>query len=93
MPPYVVAYDLVKEKDGHDYQPLWDELKRLKGQKTQYSVWLVAASNTAREVHDHIKQFIDSNDRLWVTELTKNHYFSNAMAGTNKWIENNPPQR
>ena len=28
MTVYLLAYDLIKEKSGHDYQPLWDELGR-----------------------------------------------------------------
>jgi CRISPR/Cas system-associated endoribonuclease Cas2 len=83
----------MKEASSKDYQPLWNEFKRLGGFKTQYSVWLVAVNNTAEELHDHLKKFVDENDRLLVLELVKNHHYSNAIGGTNKWIEGNPPAR
>jgi CRISPR associated protein Cas2 len=93
MTDYAIAYDLIKEQSSHDYEPLWAELKRLGGHRTQYSLWLVNLSNTAKEVHDHFKAYLDQDDRLWVLELTKSHYYSNAMSGTNNWLNNNPPSR
>lgn len=93
MTIYLLAYDLRKEQTSADYEPLWAELKRLGGHRTQYSLWLLDLNNTAKEVHDHFKRYLDSDDRLWVSELTKNHYYSNAMAGTNDWLAAHPPQR
>jgi CRISPR associated protein Cas2 len=87
---YTVSYDLIKSKD---YQALWDELERLKGHRTEESYWLVAVNNTAKELHDHLKSFVDNDDRVWVSELTKNHYYSNAKGGTNDWLKKNPPAR
>lgn len=78
--------------DSEDYEPLWDELKRLDAHKTQLSLWLVNVNNTARELVDHLKGFVDSNDRLWATRLHRGEYhFVNAMGGTNKWLTDNPP--
>jgi hypothetical protein len=90
MTTYTVAYDLIKRKD---YPKLWDELKRLKAHRTQESYWLVNVSNTAKELHDHFKGFVDADDRVWVSELTKNNFYSNAKAGTNDWLKSNPPAR
>ena len=75
MASYLLSYDLMKEQTSADYVPLWNELKRLGAQKTQYSVWLINASNTAREIHDHFKKLLDTNDRLWVNEVVRNHYY------------------
>ena len=93
MTSYLLSYDLMKEESSAAYQPLWDELKRLGAQKTQYSLWLVSANKTAKEVHDHFRQLLDKNDRLWVAELVRNHNRSNTIAGTDAWISNNPPSR
>ena len=90
MTTYTVSYDLIKSKD---YQTLWDELERLKAHRTEESYWLVAYNGTAKALHDHLKKFVDSDDKLWVSELTKNHYYSNAKGGTNAWITANPPAR
>ncbi|MCD9098045.1 CRISPR-associated endonuclease Cas2 [Luteimonas fraxinea] len=90
MTTYTVSYDLNNQKD---YPRLWAELERLGGQRTQNSYWLVSVGNTAKELHDHLKSFMDGDDALWVTELTRNHYYSKAKAGTNNWIESHPPAR
>lgn len=90
MTTYTVSYDLIKRKD---YPELWGELERLGAHRTQDSYWLLSASNTAKEVHDHLKRYVDGDDRLWVSELTRNHHFSNAKPGTNNWLKNNLPAR
>ena len=93
MASYLVAYDLIKEKE-HDYERLWDELKSLKAQKTQFSLWLVPSLKTAQGLHDLLKQYMHEKDRLWVCEMMKDRYtYSQAISGTNKWIENNPPRK
>jgi CRISPR-associated endonuclease Cas2 len=93
MSVYLVAYDLVNESKGtFDYQPLWAELKRLGAHRTQYSLWLLNVNNTAKEVVEHLKKYVDNNDRLWATSVRKGeHWYVNAMSGTNKWLEENPP--
>lgn len=90
MTTFVVTYDLIKRKD---YQSLWDALGSLGAHRALESFWLVNVDNTAKELHDHLKQYVDGDDRLWVSELTKKHWFSNAKAGTNEWLKNNPPAR
>lgn len=90
MTTYTIAYDLIKRKD---YQSLWDELKRLGAHRTQDSYWLISVNNTAKELHYHLKKFVDSDDRIWVSELTQNHYYANALAGTNDWLSKNPQLR
>jgi CRISPR-associated endonuclease Cas2 len=90
MTTYTVSYDLIKKKD---YQSLWDELDRLGAHRTQESYWLVNVNNTAKELSDHLKNFVDGDDRIWVSEITKNHHYSNAIKGTNDWLKNNPAAR
>lgn len=90
MTTYTVSYDLIKRKD---YQALWDELKRLGAHRTQASYWLVNVNNTSKQLHDHLKNFVDGDDRIWVSELTVNYFYSNALAGTNNWLAHNKPPR
>lgn len=93
MAVFLVAYDLINERQGtHDYQPLWEELKRLGAHRTQLSLWLVSANNTVVEVRQHFQRFVDNNDRIWVTRLHKGQYdYCNAIGGSNNWLRNNPP--
>lgn len=88
MPTYTVSYQLNKEKV---YPRLWNELSRLGGHRTQNSYWLVNLDNTAKEVHDHLRRFVDDDDGIWVSELVRNRHYSKAKPGTSKWLEDNPP--
>lgn len=90
MTTFTVTYDLIKRKD---YKTLIDELERLHAHRALASFWLINLNNTAKEVHDHFKGFVDSDDKIWVSELTKVHWFGNANAGTNDWLKKNPPSR
>lgn len=91
MTTYTVSYDLMKDKD---YTKLTNELRRLGGHKTQLSLWLVNVTSTsASDLLNHLKRFVDGDDRLWISELTKNHTFSNALSGTIDWLKANPPAR
>jgi len=89
MTTYVFTYDLIKRKD---YPKLWDELERLGAHRALNSFWLINVNNTAKELHDHLKGFVDEDDRTWVSELTKKYsYF--AKKGTKDWLSSNPPDR
>lgn len=91
MPVYVVTYDL--RKQGQDYESLLAELRRLGGHRALASFWLLNVDNTAQEVKDHLfNGYMDKNDLIWVSELTKKNTYM-AMAGTNEWLKNNPPER
>lgn len=58
----------------------------------QYSLWLLNLDNTPQQVIEHFKGFVDSNDRLWISTVRNGeHWFTNAMSDTNKWLEDNPP--
>lgn len=83
MAVFVLTYDLIGRKD---YQSLWDELIRLGGHRALASFWLLNLNNTAVEVHDHFRRFLDHDDRLWVSALTRNTSYSNPIDGTDPWI-------
>ncbi|WP_420403575.1 CRISPR-associated endonuclease Cas2 [Nisaea sp.] len=91
MTDFLVSYDLRNESGSQDYKPLWDELKRLNAHRVQESVWLVNLNNTAKEVTEHFKAYMDGDDRILVCEFTRKHYFFNAMSGTNNWLTANQP--
>lgn len=90
MTTFVLTYDLIKTKD---YQKIWDELERLGGHRVLDSFWLLNLKNTAKEAHAHFKQFMDGDDKLWVSEFTTIHHYDGARPGTNDWIKSNPPAR
>ena len=87
MAYFVISYDLVKEKSGFDYGPLTTELKGLDAVRTELSVWYLDTANTAQEVYNHLKPFVDSDDRLMVVEFSKKPAWGNALKGTRDWVD------
>jgi CRISPR-associated endonuclease Cas2 len=92
MTIYVITYDLNKEESSADYKPLIDRLEQLNCHRYQASSWLGDLNNTAKEVHDHLKTYLDDDDALWVSEVTKNYAHSKSKAGTTPWLKAHPPQ-
>ena len=68
MALYFVDYDI--RATNHDYQPLWDAVKRLQAVRVLKSRWcLNHSSTTPVQLRDYFGQFIQSDDRLAVTEV------------------------
>lgn len=85
MALFAVTYDLIA---GKDYPRLTTELKRLGGHKPALSVWFVdVTSKTSAELRDHLKGYVDSDDRIVVIEFDKKPAPLQAFEGTNAWIE------
>jgi CRISPR/Cas system-associated endoribonuclease Cas2 len=91
MATFTVSYDLIKNKD---YKGLCDELTRLGGHRAQLSYWLLNVNvESARDLRDHLKGFVDDDDSLFISELTKNNAPLLCRPGTNNWLKANPPAR
>ena len=88
MALFCISYDLVK---GKDYPALWAELDRMGGHKALESFYLVDLNSTVIEVRDHLKSFVDDDDKLMVIEFSKKPHFIKAKAGTNDWIAKHFP--
>lgn len=86
MALFVIGYDLIKRKD---YPKLWEEMDRLGARKVIRDFYLVNLNNTASQVRDHSKRFVDDDDRIFVVEFAKKPQFTKALAGTNDWINAN----
>jgi hypothetical protein len=67
MPRFVISYDL--NAPGKDYEPLWAELRRLQARRLLFSQWgaHITDANAAR-LRDHLRQYIDANDRILVMD-------------------------
>lgn len=64
-----VSYDL--PKPGQDYPSLTTALKNLGAKKILQSHWVLRSASTAVELREHLKPFIDSNDRLFVDQISE----------------------
>lgn len=68
MALYFLSYDLRKQRN---YQPLWDELAKFRAVRILDSDWCFNRTNTTvSALRDHFKRFIDSDDGLFVTEVS-----------------------
>lgn len=86
MPYFTVNYQL--NKDGQDYQKLWDEFERLGAQKAQRTVYLVDCNaSSAQVLLKHLRDFIDPNDMMLVSEITKKPASFRSYEGTQAWID------
>ena len=87
MAVFLISYDMVNEDTSHDYGPLWARLRELGCVKTQLSAWYGDLNNTAREVLDHFKTYLDEDDRMMVIEVTKKPAWNLGLKGTKAFID------
>lgn len=80
---FMLCYDI--HRPGKGYHALYDELGKFKAKKVLESQWVFRRTNTnAAGLRDHFKQFIDSNDRLLVVDLSNGNWASfNSMVSIN----------
>lgn len=66
-----ICYDLNGYESGFDYKRLINAIYSLGTvEKAQYSVFFLKTNSTAAQVRSYLRQFIDSNDSLLITETT-----------------------
>lgn len=72
MTVYCVSYDL--NKQGQNYEPLYEELKR-SANWWHYldSTWLIYTNESAQQLSDRLLQHTDQNDRLLVIRVTRDY--------------------
>lgn len=73
-----ISYDL--DKPGQDYKDLIDRLKQLKAARVLKSDWLLERSASPEAVRNDLQPFLDSNDRIMVSEVHNNAAWSNLLA-------------
>ncbi len=77
MKRYLISYDL--DQPGQDYTRLISEIERLGGVKILYSEWSLKTTYSAVQVRDHLRQFIDGNDKLLVLGVTGEAAWTSLM--------------
>lgn len=71
MAYYVITYDL-RKKPGHDYQPLYDQLKSWGAKHLQDSVWLASLNGNAEVVRNSLTRHAHSDDTFCVIQVFAN---------------------
>jgi hypothetical protein len=76
---YWIGYDL--DKPGQNYDQLIARLRNLSALRILKSDWLLGHnSTTTAQIRDDLARFIDSNDRLFVSQLRHQANWQNLLA-------------
>ena len=82
---YLVSYDL--NQPGQDYDSLIAAIRSYNGYcQALKSQWFICSDKTAKQICEHLVQYIDENDWLIVCELSSNFraWLSDEAV---KWLE------
>lgn len=70
MKTYIITYDLNKE--GQNYQWLINKIQEYKYIHPMKSVFFIKSNSTSTEINNILLDYIDTNDRLFISEVTSN---------------------
>jgi hypothetical protein len=84
MPALLVTYDL--RAPGRNYQRLLDYLQKYPSIRVVESSWMISTSETAMQVCDEIASYVDSNDRVFVGEVTRNAAWLHLPDAVTAWL-------
>jgi CRISPR/Cas system-associated endoribonuclease Cas2 len=86
MTCYIISYDLIGEKN---YKELYDAMKSYKNwAKITESTWALVSEKSAVDVREHLKKFIDSDDRIFVVKSGTEAAWNNVIC-SNEWLKEN----
>ena len=87
MAVYLITYDLCRPRQ--EYQDLYEAIKSLGPWWHELdSVWVVRSAKSIIEIRDTLGLCIDSNDKLFVAELTGRAAWYGLSAESVSWLKN-----
>lgn len=85
MTHFFVTYDL--SAPGRDYDRLFTYLKQFAYAKPVESVWVIETFKTAATLRDEIKQYVDSNDKVFIMKASTGNWASfNISKPVVEWL-------
>lgn len=88
MPCYIISYDL--RKPGRNYESLYEAIKSYgTWAHILESLWAIVSNKTAVQVRDHLLQYMDSDDGLFVVKSGAEAAWHNVIYKDNTWYQNN----
>ena len=84
MAVHSVAYDLLVP--GKNYSALIQRLESFDSFHAQKSLWFVNVNATPVDLREDLKQFVDGNDKLFVSQLFKNCWAAWNMMPAGEWL-------
>lgn len=89
MAVYLITYDIKLGEGPRDYDDLYAAIAEFDSVKILYSVYLLVSTSNAAALRQHFRQFLDPNDRIWVSKVTDDHAGAIMDAGV-KWLNTHP---
>jgi len=87
MPCYIICYDLVAP--GRNYDQLYSAIKTYtRWAYVNQSVWAVVTDKSAVAIRDHLAQYIDANDRIFIVKSGVEAAWRNVIC-KNEWLKEN----
>lgn len=87
MSSFIISYDLISSKD---YSKLYETLRNYDYYAhVLESVWIIKSSDNSTTIRDNLKDYIDSDDKLFVAKLTGESAWWNLSKEVSDWIHNN----
>lgn len=89
MAHYLIGYDL--HRPGQNYDALYDAIKSY-GTYAHIldSTWIIRTSTPVASVRDRLMAHIDTNDTLFVIEVTSNWGAANLAPNFVNWLNSEP---
>ena len=83
---YLIGYDL--RQPGRDYKSLFQAIESY-GTYWRFldSTWVVRSSRSAAQIRDHLIQYIDNNDKLFVARLSGEAAWYGFSVDGNSWLK------
>lgn len=85
MAVYIVTYDLIAP--GRNYDALLAAVRRYPNAQALFSAFFVETTATSTFVRDDLTRYIDSNDKLYVMQITRD-WASNNRGLATEWLLN-----
>ncbi len=88
MKTYLISYDLVDSESSPQYVKLIQMIKTANfWTRPMGSFWLIKTDLTSLDIIKQLKSVTNENDRIYVTEVTRNWTSSNLAEKTVNWLE------
>lgn len=86
MKCYIITYDL---RFAKNYESLIDKIKKYpRWAKITESTWAIVTSQSASDIRNHLRMYMDEDDRLFVIKSGIEAAWKNVMA-SNEWLKEN----
>jgi hypothetical protein len=76
---YLISYDLRAGSTVTDYARINSAIEALGGRRVLLSQWAVRSPSSSTQLSTHLREFIDDNDRLLVTEIKSTNLWSHNL--------------